>query len=286
MPPSAPTDPSRPLTVYFHRGCPDGAAAAWVAMRASHKPVRLVPIRPGELTGLPDAMGSDVLMVDVCVDGPQLDELSRVAGSVTVLDHHKTSQPWTVGRPWVHVAADACGAMLAWRHFHGEAPPPAVVRYVQDMDLWRNELPHTRTVQHLLRKMTAPNQVGEVASALENDFHATIQRLQAHADKDAAVVARYVEQAAAARLGEATVQHVSLRPGDAGLASDVANELAIRRGGVGVAWRRDGKKWRYSLRSVPGQGPDVAALAQQHGGGGHTHAAGFQALRQVLTLER
>jgi nanoRNase/pAp phosphatase (c-di-AMP/oligoRNAs hydrolase) len=41
-----------------------------------------------------------------------------------------------------------------------------------------------------------------------------------------------------------------------------------------IIWHdRDGRRY-YSLRSTA-EGADVGAIASAHGGGGHTHAAGF-----------
>jgi len=274
-----------PMTVYYHRNCPDGATAAWVAQKACEargRPVQLVPLKPGEMEGLSMALGAQVLMLDVCVPGPQLDELYAAAADVTVLDHHKTSAPYAVGRPWVHIIPDACGAMLAWRHFHGDAEPPKILRYVQDMDLWRNELPRTAEVQRLLRTMLRPEQVAAVAHALDHDFEATVTRGAATLEVDRATLGVYLKQTTPARIGETTVHAVCIQQRHAGLGSDIANAIAEKFGGIAVAWRCEAGSYRYSLRSVPSSGPDVTLVAQQYGGGGHTHAAGCKAARQIL----
>jgi hypothetical protein len=36
------------------------------------------------------------------------------------------------------------GAMMAWQHFHPRTVPPLFMRYIQDRDLWRWALPHSR----------------------------------------------------------------------------------------------------------------------------------------------
>lgn len=38
------------------------------------------------------------------------------------------------------------GAMLAWKHFYGDAIPPLLVQYVQDRDLYKWELPDSREI--------------------------------------------------------------------------------------------------------------------------------------------
>ncbi len=289
VPATATTVRAAAMTVYYHRHCPDGATAAWVAKLWCEQhavPVQLVPLGPNETPLLALAAGTQVLMLDVCAPAEALDALHTTAAGVTVLDHHKTSAGLAQGRPWVHIDQEACGAMLAWRWFHGEAPPPPIIAYVQDMDLWRNLLPGTHAIQRLLRSMLAPEQVAAVADALAHDLAGTIERLGATLETDRATIQQYLGNVAAGRLGEMPVHAVLLRSRHSGLASDIGNAVAEKFGGVAVIWRREGGTYRYSLRSVPQVGPDVAELAQLYGGGGHTHAAGCKAARQLILPRR
>ena len=59
--------------------------------------------------------------------------------------------------------------------------------------------------------------------------------------------------------------------------SDVLNELANDQP-FAVAYAYKDRMWKCSLRSAA-DGEDVAAIAEQFGGGGHKHAAGFEAAR-------
>ena len=57
-------------------------------------------------------------------------------------------------------------------------------------------------------------------------------------------------------------------------ASDAAHIMAQGHPFAACFWI-DGDKIAFSLRSAPG-GLDVSEIAQQYGGGGHRHAAGFK----------
>jgi len=59
--------------------------------------------------------------------------------------------------------------------------------------------------------------------------------------------------------------------------SDVLNELAKDQP-FAVAYAYKDHMWKCSLRSAA-DGEDVAVIAEQFGGGGHKHAAGFEAAR-------
>jgi nanoRNase/pAp phosphatase (c-di-AMP/oligoRNAs hydrolase) len=59
------------------------------------------------------------------------------------------------------------------------------------------------------------------------------------------------------------------------LFSEIAGELAQGHPFAAVYFDRPDGKRQWSLRSAP-EGLDVAEIAKAHGGGGHTHAAGFE----------
>ncbi len=286
---STATAGQRRCVVYYHRSCPDGATAAWIAREALHTAgaaVQLIPMMPDALCKTAKARGAEVFLIDVCVPGPQLDLLASLASQVIVLDHHLTSKPYAEGRPWVHIDTTRSGAMLAWRHFHGDAEPPTIVRYVEDMDLWRNALPQSRDLQMLLRRCIRPDQIATLAGEMDCDLAAVVARGEARREQHDARVDAYLPKAAPAWLGETQVTAVRLDPADGDLGSDVANAVATAHSGIAVAWRLERKLYRYSVRSMQADGPEVASLAQRYGGGGHAHAAGFTSGRQVLASER
>src|SRR5207237_3014797 len=47
--------------------------------------------------------------------------------------------------PVAHFDMERSGAVITWEHLH-QSPPPELLRYIQDRDLWRWELPHAREV--------------------------------------------------------------------------------------------------------------------------------------------
>ena len=66
--------------------------------------------------------------------------------------------------------------------------------------------------------------------------------------------------------------------------SDVLNVLAQGHP-FAVAFAYKDRMWKCSLRSAA-DGQDVAKIAEQFGGGGHKHAAGFEAAEIPWAWER
>src|SRR5690348_4742389 len=130
---------SQPVVIAYHRHCPDGATAAWIArtwLGQRHVAVRLLPLRAGEPVPLPEVTGAHLLLLDTCPPAPALDALQATVADLVVLDHHQTALDLAPQRPWLHADAQASAALLTWRWCHGDAPPPPIVAYVDDMDLW------------------------------------------------------------------------------------------------------------------------------------------------------
>jgi len=281
----------RPTVVFHHGQCPDGAAAAWILDQAlrDHGEVPIcVPIHPG--TDGPEldlAEGADVWMVDVCLPGPALDRMHERARSLRVLDHHATSEKWAEGRPFVHVDTERCGALLAWRHFYGNAEPPPLVAHINDIDLHLYEIEYSRQLEMILRRSAHPSLMRALNARFNHDGDQVLadgeELLEGHDRR----VERCVAQARRCVIGPWAIVAAELGAGDVFTGNDVANALAKAHDAIGVAWRsREDGSFTYSLRSVPGEGPGVAELAEGFGGGGHLHAAGMRTDHQVLDFSR
>jgi hypothetical protein len=263
------TDP--PVTVLYHKNCPDGAVAAWIAGRAlaiARRKVQWIPqFADQPLRDLARLAGHQVWVLDLCPNLSDLDTLAAVAAQVQVLDHHATRADVAAARPHlVTFDAGTSGAMLTWRHFHGDAQPPEVVSYVEDMDLWRQALPDWRPMQALLRTCGKPEAVAALHAELERDRAATLARGMTLAEARDRLVHASAARAQTAHLDGVEVRAVQLDPDAPDINSDVGNRVAEQHGGIAVVWRLKNGKYRYSLRSVQGQGPAVDALAVLSGG--------------------
>lgn len=276
----------RPLVLY-HANCADGFCAAWVAHRKLGDGADYLPVQYGQEP--PDAAGRDVLILDFSYKRLILEEMSRKAASVIVLDHHKTAQAELAaigcdpisgylagGKTLLCVFnMDKSGSRLAWEHFFFGKPSPWLVDYTEDRDLWRWKLPNSREVSAALASLPR-----DFATWDDLDARGVVgNRPPESLAGEGRAILRYQSQlvdsiAAAAR--ECDVGgHKVLAANTSCLFSEVAEKLAAGRP-FGAAWfvRSDGKK-QWSLRSRDG-GIDVSEVAKRHGGGGHRNAAGFE----------
>ncbi len=260
----------RPLCI-FHKNCLDGSCAAAI-VRLREPDCEFLPMQYGQTA--PAVLGRKVYIVDFGLPVEQMRAVRAQAEEVVWLDHHASQLPVRNLLGWGTVDTAECGATLTWRHFFPQTPPPPVIAYIKDKDLWQWQLPDSRAI----------------AAGLESRFRG--DRLDGLLDADLEEMARLGRpalEALAGRVQEA-VKHGQVVEHPYGLAGRRAlalrcNQdqnaigehvcLPLSAGGMGLDlavlfYRKGGGVWVHSLRSAQ---LDCAAIAIQRGGGGHPTSA-------------
>ncbi|HVA22487.1 MAG TPA: phosphoesterase [Candidatus Micrarchaeia archaeon] len=254
--------PSRPLVCY-HGDCPDGFGAAYAAWKRWGDGADYRPISHGDSP--PEVGGRTVLICDFAFSRPVTERLWAEAADLRVLDHHRSAAAELHDLDCCTFDMDRSGAVMTWEHLHG-SPPPPLLRYVQDRDLWRNQLPGSAEVSVAL---SAHPYDFAVWDALDVDL----------LRREGAVLLRYQRQLVDRIAARAAVVEVAGIPvpvvNSPILQSELGDRLAQGRPFAGVWWQGGDGLARWSLRSTPA-GIDVSAIAVGFGGGGHRNAAGFR----------
>ena len=264
------------MIVIYHADCLDGFTAAWAAW-LKHPDATFVPARHGEEP--PDVTGERVVIADFSYDLATVRRLHGDATAFALLDHHQSALPLE-REPGCLIDQSRSGAAIAWDYFHPDPSKnlPALVKYVQDRDLWRHELPHTQEVHAYLSSLSYEfDEWTAAAGALDGSLDMVVSQGEAILRFTRKAVERMVKRAYLVNFptqrGEVRVPAVNT----AEHASDVLNELAKDQP-FAVAYAYKDHMWKCSLRSAA-DGADVALVAEEFGGGGHQHAAGFEAAR-------
>lgn len=270
--------------VLYHANCADGFCAAWIAHRRFGAAADYLPVQYGQEP--PDVAGRNVFILDFSYKRPVMLRLCYTAASMTVLDHHKTAQADLDGLdsdcrhravcvPRIVFDMEKSGGRLTWEHFFPNEPAPWLVRYTEDRDLWRWQLPHSKEISAALASHPKTFELWDRWNMTVNGGNATPTLLA----EEGAAILRYQVQLVDAIASTAREHdldgHKVLAANTSCLFSEVAEKLAEGRP-FGAAWfiRADGKR-QWSLRSRDG-GVDVSDVAKRRGGGGHRAAAGFE----------
>lgn len=294
----------KPLCIYHHN-CADGFGAAWAVWKAlGADGVELVAGVHGNVP--PDMKWRDVVLVDFSYKREVMEQMSRSARSILVLDHHKSAlddlhslavpgRRAGTGRlepiDWRHHLDNAAqdemegapgqlyaifdmqrsGAGMAWDFFHPRQPRPRLIDHIEDRDLWRFALPGTREIQAAL--FSFPYDIATWDSLIvRGDIYVLRREGEAierkhHKDVDE-LVAAFKRRMAIGGV-EVWVANIPYT-----LTSDAGHLMADGEPFAACYW--DTTEGRvFSLRSREG-GADVAEIAKMYGGGGHKNASGFR----------
>ena len=250
-----------PDIVLYHAECTDGFGAAW-AIWKKFPSATFIPVKHG-FPPPPGLAGRHVVIADFSYARPMLEAMAQEAASLLILDHHITAQQALEGFPHAYFDQKKSGAVLAWEWAH-QSPAPWLLQYVQDKDLWQWALPDSREVTAAL-------------SSYPFDFSLWDGFRRKTLVTEGKAVLRYEQEMIGKILAEAVTVtlhgHKVPAVQSAILTSQIGERLAKGRPFCLIWHDKDGRRY-FSMRSAP-DGADVAAIAVQHGGGGHTHAAGF-----------
>jgi oligoribonuclease NrnB/cAMP/cGMP phosphodiesterase (DHH superfamily) len=265
---------------FYHAGCPDGFGAAWATRKAWGDDARYVPRRHEHRIDADAYRDCQVAFVDIAPANDELLELARVAEQVIVLDHHVTARDRYHEDPSVANEVEdlgheiiydmeRSGAMLSWGYFCPDEPP-ALLRYVQDQDLWHWQLPESREVNAAIAAY--PLQFDTWDQLAARDTSELVAEGRSIVRSNNIEIERRSRAGHPLLVGGELVEAVNSTT----VRSAIGHALAERKT-YGVAWgcvyRVDGSEVHATLYSIGDV--DVARIAAGYGGGGHRNAAGF-----------
>lgn len=194
---------------------------------------------------------------------------------VLIIDHHKTAEAELAELDYALFDAGKSGCGLAWEYFHGTADVPEILKYIQDRDLWKFDMPYSKEVNLFIATLewdfdlwyrwafsyTFTDQAIQAGTAIEAYQDGLI--------KGAMRGTRILRLSIEGTTYEVPVLNCS------SVVSEVGNELCREYPDAPFSAtycdRKDVRSW--SLRSIGDF--DVSTVARAFGGGGHKNAAGF-----------
>lgn len=265
------------IYVLYHRD-KDGQGAAYCAWRKFGDRAKYISVQYGEEMPLMD-QGSEVYIVDFSFKRDVLKGLADVMDKVVVIDHHKTAMADLEGfeheKAEIHFKMELSGAVLSWFHFIGNDTaenPPKLIEHIQDRDLWKFRMKGTTEVHEFLCSFS-------YNPALWDYFvrHMSIEEIYKQGSVLIRSRDRMVSNLAKNAYRITFEDHRVITVNSPVYTSELAHHLLGEYRDCHLAMvtsELEGRKI-HSLYSRNSDDIDVSVLAKKHGGGGHTHAAGF-----------
>ncbi len=254
-----------------------------------------------------DFTDKKILFVDVCPTFNFILVQSKLANSITILDHHKTSKDMydlnnnilkNIDNVKFVLDMDKSGCQIAWDYFYPKEPRTWFIDYIGDADLWKHNLPNTKEINASLDyyKLIDENNLDKMDELFKYNFEQIDDLIKKGTfinefiDKLVNDVAEYPD------FGEITInnkiytvalgtitKYTSLFGNK--LANKTFNDKIVD---FSIVWFYNPKynDWYYSLRGTD-TSPDLSLIAKHFGGGGHPKASGFRtksSIREIVNF--
>jgi oligoribonuclease NrnB/cAMP/cGMP phosphodiesterase (DHH superfamily) len=259
-----------PICIY-HGNCPDGFGSAWSIWKKHGYEFEYYAATHGSEP--PDIRSKDVFLVDFSYKKEVVEKMMKNANSITLIDHHINA---IEGLKDLKIKKftdlEQSGCVLTWRYFNSDKHIPAFLKYIQDRDLWKFNLPNSKSVTTAILSYEYDFQVWNKLSEIP------IEKLVSDGE---VLYRKHIKDIK--ELIKTTVRRVFIAGYDVPIvnmsyfqASDACDILCENEAFACAYYFKNNNSAYFSIRSNPEYGIDVNEIAKKFGGGGHKHAAGFE----------
>ena len=270
-------EPSSVNFVIFHADCSDGFGAAYSAWKLLGERAQYHAAKYGEPA--PDVAGKNVVILDFSYDNATTKKLIKSANSLIVIDHHKSAMIELHDVSCTHFDMNQSGAMLAWKFFHPGKDAPRMIKFIEDRDLWKWEIPYSKEFSAAFDMV--PFTFEDFDLFLDDSAVDNAQMRGSYIlAYSKTVISKIAKRAILRKMGDKEVLAVN----SPHWMSEIGSVLSTKCD-FAVIWcyDHDSRQVKVSLRAHHDDA-DVSEVAKRFGGGGHRKAAGF-ALPPDVSIE-
>ena len=213
-------------------------------------------------------------MVDFTYPVGVIEDLIMKNKRVTAIDHHAGMEEAIKLTKDYSYDNSHSGSVLAWKYFSQE-PPPKILEYVEDRDLYRFSLPDSRAICAVIDSFDYNFNAWDELAESFNDVatrKSFIEKGNIIVKYEEELIKKTIEENA--KLVEFEGYKIYSVNAPHEFASDIGSILCKKNPPMAIIWREDRDRVSVSLRS---DGTiDVSKIASKFGGGGHKASAGFR----------
>ena len=259
------------IVILYHAECSDGFGGAWSAWKKFKNKADYIGVKHG--TAPPEGLkDKEIYFIDFIYPEETTKELIKNNKRVVAIDHHISAKKLVEMTQDYSYAIDHSGSVLAWRYFNPKRPIPRILKYIEDMDLWKFKIPYTMEILAWLNLSDFNFKIWDKLSGVLEKA-AGRKRVIRQGKMVVGYEDKIIDKLI---LGAEEVEFAGYETSAVNspiFSSQIGMKLTKIKPPIGIIWyQRNGKKV-FSLRS--NGKADVSVIAARFGGGGHKTASGF-----------
>jgi len=277
--------PEEVNVVIYHSPCSDGTGSGYIAWKylSENFPERDVEYCPASIGASPpkDLDGKNVLICDYSYKKDVLTGLLEKVNKLLIIDHHKSAEKELLDIPDNLKIFDMkhSGAMLTWLYFYPDIPPPLLIKYIEDRDIWTKALPNTDDFHSWF--CTVPREFEEYHKYLNDDLLMKMINVKGigYGELNQYYTNSALEYGVPKFCKIKDKYYLVCYVNSTICKSDIGNELfktfTFADFTATYSINDSSDSTSFSLRSID-TGADVSEIARSLGGGGHAKASGVR----------
>jgi oligoribonuclease NrnB/cAMP/cGMP phosphodiesterase (DHH superfamily) len=261
------------IILYDGSNCSDGFGGAWAAWKKFSNRAQYI----GVLYENPPPKGlknKEIYMIDFTYPAATIKKLIKENKRVTTIDHHISAEKAAKLTQNYSFSLNHSGCVLAWKYFHPHKPVPILLKYIEDIDLWKFQFPHTKEIFEYHNLFNFDFKTWDkIATDLENP------KIKNEYVKKGGIILKYqnklIEQLVKNNAELVRFEGYKTFAVNSPLFNSQLGHILVKKlPPIGIIWKKRADSSIYvSLRS--NGKADVAKIAEKFGGGGHKAAAAF-----------
>jgi len=259
------------VIIFYHHNCLDGFGSAWAAWKKLKDKAEYHGVSYFNFS-FEGIKNKKVYFLDVSPSLKNIEILKRNNNQLVIIDHHISTENKLEMFDESLFSLDSSSSILAFKYFFPDKKPPKILTYINDIDLWKFEVPFSREITLALKIMSFDFEewdriAGEIEKIKSRKKYIKIgEVINNHQDY---LIEDIVSNARLVKMEGWEI----LAANSPVLASEVGNALVKKCPPMGIICFEGSDHKRVSLRSN-GE-VDVSKIAEKYGGGGHKGAAAF-----------
>jgi len=259
------------IIVFYHAKDNDGLGSAWVAWKKFKDKADYFGIDYHfELKF--DYRDKTIYFLDIHPTDAATSALKQNNNRLILIDHHLSTERVLSLYDEYRFDINHSAAVLSWKYFFPQKPMPKILTYVEDIDIWKHQIPFSREIDTILDVYANDFEqwdklAKEIERPLKRKKYITMgQIITNYQDK---LIDKIVNKAKLVKFEGYTVFAVNSPI----LISEVGNALVKKQPPLAIVWSEINHTIWFSLRSD--DSCDASKIAEKYGGGGHKGAAAF-----------